>query len=710
MEKTTLLLVEDEALIALNTKRQLEQEGYEVLHVSTGEKALQFLTPTDTSCTDEEISLVLMDINLGSGIDGIETAKRLLAVCDVPTVFLSSHSDPDVVRRTEEVTAYGYIQKSSPISILTASIRMALRLHNARTLADSSFTQAINGVCFHRLFFDDAIGKYDCEYLAVNPSFTTHTGVQPEQALNTTIRGLYPNDDRVDAIIDVYRKAINQEISNQQEVYFAPTQSWFDLSIFPIRGKDFTVLISNITDRKVAEERYRLVFETMGPGIVYQERDGAISSANPAAERLLGLSLDQMKGVTSADPRWKMIMESGETVPGDQHPSMIALATGKRVGPVDRGVYIPEDDRYVWLSITAIPLFRPDEETPEQVFATFEDITARKEAEKALYAQKEQYRITISSIGDAVIATDVRGCITYMNPVAERLCGCTLAHAYDREIAECFSIKSSLTQEFIASPVEEVLRTGNTIALANHTILVSQDGAEYQIADSAAPIMNDGELLGVVLVFRDVTDEYETKENLKHLVEEKELLIKEVQHRIKNLMNTMASIIELQMADLKDKTAVEVLREIQTRFAGMATLYDYLYRSTDHTVDTEGYLTTLVTQVARIFEDGLQVDTSIDSSCSYDAKTLTTLGMIVTELVTNAMKYAVRNNPDPVLRVSLSSTDGNSILQVQDNGPGMPLEANTTSFGTSLVKALVNQIHGTMHINNDAGTKITIQF
>lgn len=139
-----------------------------------------------------------------------------------------------------------------------------------------------------------------------------------------------------------------------------------------------------------SEEKHRLLFETMSPGVIYQDTDGYIISANPAAELMIGITIDQMQGKTSVDPRWKMIMEDGTSVPGWEHPSMIALRTGKKIGPVTRGIYIPERYTYVWLLITAIPLFREGEDKPFQVYAIFDDITKRKRVEDALRMAKQE--------------------------------------------------------------------------------------------------------------------------------------------------------------------------------------------------------------------------------------------------------------------------------------------------------------------------------
>lgn len=147
----------------------------------------------------------------------------------------------------------------------------------------------------------------------------------------------------------------------------------------------------NISTRsqQISEEKHRRLFENMPQGVVYQTADGTIFSANPAAERILGLTVDQMQGKTSMDPSWKMIRDDGTEIPGTEHPAMQALRTGEKVGQAIRGVFHPHKNAYVWLSITAIPLFQPGETQAFQVYATFDDITERRKAENELIALKE---------------------------------------------------------------------------------------------------------------------------------------------------------------------------------------------------------------------------------------------------------------------------------------------------------------------------------
>ncbi len=157
-----------------------------------------------------------------------------------------------------------------------------------------------------------------------------------------------------------------------------------------------------------------------------------------------------------------------------------------------------------------------DDEVGELIggFNRLLETLARREA--ALQKSESNLAITLNSIGDAVIATDSSGCITAMNPTAERLCGWPLADAMGHVLADVFRIINAATLEPVADPVQRVMAQGQVVGLANHTLLLARDGKEYQISDSAAPIRNAaGEIVGVVLVFSDVTEQYRAQEALR---------------------------------------------------------------------------------------------------------------------------------------------------------------------------------------------------
>ncbi len=146
----------------------------------------------------------------------------------------------------------------------------------------------------------------------------------------------------------------------------------------------------------------------------------------------------------------------------------------------------------------------------------FTNIDGYKKAQKQEYENNEYWRITINSIGDAVIAVSKEGEIININPIAEKLTGFKYEQALGKSLTEVFHIYNAKTRQKVVNPVKKVLEQDKTIGLANHTVLIAKDGSEYQIADSAAPIKDEnGKITGVVLVFRDVTEEYQMQEKIK---------------------------------------------------------------------------------------------------------------------------------------------------------------------------------------------------
>ena len=199
-----ILLVEDEPVISMAEKMVLEKSGYEVLTALTGEKAIQIIGE------DPGIDLVLMDINLGPGIDGTEAASRILGKRDLPLVFLSSHTEPDIVSRTEGISSYGYIVKSSGKTVLLASIKMAFRLFDARTglrdreahyhaLFDSLRQvqeQLAESQAELRAIHDSApllmcVVDKDRKVLYANPAFTDFTGISEAELKGGSACGVF---------------------------------------------------------------------------------------------------------------------------------------------------------------------------------------------------------------------------------------------------------------------------------------------------------------------------------------------------------------------------------------------------------------------------------------------------------------------------------------------------------------------------------------
>ncbi|WP_339916095.1 PAS domain S-box protein [Yeosuana marina] len=263
------------------------------------------------------------------------------------------------------------------------------------------------------------------------------------------------------------------------------------------------------------EARYIGLLQNLEVGIVVHAPDTSILMNNSVAEEILGLTNDQMKGKTAIDPSWKFIKEDFTTAPFDEYPVNKIVKSKKAIKNQILGIYHPIKNHIVWATINGFPVLNTKGEITEIVIS-FIDVTERKLAEEALSNSEENLAITLQSIGDGVISTDINGRVEHMNPMAEKLCGWRLADAVGKPLSEVFNIINAESRKKVENPVEKVLEKGEIVGLANHTVLISKNGSEYQIADSAAPIINkEGLIRGVVLVFSDITEKYAEEKKLK---------------------------------------------------------------------------------------------------------------------------------------------------------------------------------------------------
>ena len=275
----------------------------------------------------------------------------------------------------------------------------------------------------------------------------------------------------------------------------------------------------DITERKrieealrASEEKHRTLFETMAQGVVYQDSNGRIVSANPAAERILGLTLDQMQGRTSTDPRWKAIHEDGSDFPGETHPLMVALKTGKEVRNVVMGVFNPNSEEYRWININAVPRFKHGETKPFQAYATFDDITERKRTEDALRKSEERYRIMFESMGSGVAiyaaVDDGKDFIfTGFNRAAEKIEGIEREQVIGKSVLEIFP---GVRDFGLFEAFQRVWRTGNP---EHHPITFYKDNRISGWRENYVYRLSSGE---VVAVYEDITERKKAEEQLAY--------------------------------------------------------------------------------------------------------------------------------------------------------------------------------------------------
>ena len=303
------------------------------------------------------------------------------------------------------------------------------------------------------------------------------------------------------------------------------------------------------------------------------------------------------------------------------------------------------------------------------------DETERKQHLAALEKSADRYRTTLSSIADAVIATDEQGKIEFMNHVAETLTGWKAADALGLHLLEVFS----LVDEKTGLPIE--IRTSSTGAgdctdSESSRVLLTKDGQRIPIAESRAPIQDSGgRVHGSVLVFRDVTEQRQASKRIVRDLEEKKILLREIHHRVKNNLQVIISLLHLRMEKLRDPEAKREFRDFENRIHAMARAQELLYQSKGFSrLDLRTYLDDIVTHLVQ-GQDGLGSRLTVGrefEELAVDMDVAIVLGQIVTELFTNSLRHAFPDGRKGTIRVQVKYEGGAVVLVYEDNGVGLP--------------------------------------
>jgi len=361
-------------------------------------------------------------------------------------------------------------------------------------------------------------------------------------------------------------------------------------------------------------------------------------------------------------------------------------------------------------------ILKPFEE--RELHTTLEMALYKHKMERRLKESEEWLSTTLNSIGDAVIAADKKGYVTFMNPVAQSLTGWKEEEIVGKPLKDVFNIIDEETGKQISAPVSRAIQEGVVFGLENNIILAARDGAETPINHSAAPIKDEkGNVTGVVLIFRDIAERKRAEEQIKASLKEKEVLLKEIHHRVKNNLQVISSLLNLQSPYIKDEQASEMFRESQNRVKSMALIHEKLYQSKDlGEIDFAEYIRKLTVNLFHSYgvdSSAIQLVLNI-SDILLDIDTAIPCGLIINELVSNSLKHAFPAGEKGEVCVNLSSnTDNKFKLIVSDNGVGFPEDLNfrnTESLGLQLVNTLINQLGGAIELDKSGGTafKITL--
>ncbi len=347
------------------------------------------------------------------------------------------------------------------------------------------------------------------------------------------------------------------------------------------------------------------------------------------------------------------------------------------------------------------------------VAAVGEDITARRQAERALQASEARLRSFVDSMDDVIFSLDAKQRHTALyGQWVERL-GMTEEQFLERTASDVFGPEAARVHE---TANVQALTTGSSV-----TYEWEVNGHHFQT--TLSPLRGpDGEIVGLVGVGRDITALKNYQAQLQSALDEKTLMLSEIHHRIKNNLQVILGLLELQFATVEDEGTQQMLRESQNRIKAIALIHEQLYQTPGESqVNARLYiqsLTRYLTQTYNALVRGIMVEQNI-ADLELDLDLAIPCALIVSELISNALKYAFPpewESPDgapPTLRVALQRTGEQARLAVADNGVGLPegmaLETSPR-LGLRLIKMLARQIDGELSVEQDGGTCIAITF
>ncbi len=317
-------------------------------------------------------------------------------------------------------------------------------------------------------------------------------------------------------------------------------------------------LEAEIAERAKAENMLQAIFDTGPECVKLLEENGNLIMMNRAGLSMLGLdSVEQVKGqcvYPFVCPEYREDFKE----------------LTKKIFRGDSGELLFEmvgaQGRRLWLETHAVP-FRNEKNEIVALLSVTRDVTERRRAEAALAEEKERLAVTLRSIGDGVITTDVSGNVALLNKAAEELTGWSNEEAIGKPLNEVFNIINETTRETCENPAEKVIRTGMVAGLANHTALIRKGGTEIIIADSGAPIKDrKNKTIGVVLVFRDITAQYHMEQEMQKMekLESLGVLAGGLAHDFNNLLTSIIGNVSLSKMEIgADKVAFQLLTDAE---------------------------------------------------------------------------------------------------------------------------------------------------
>ncbi|MEM2099008.1 MAG: PAS domain S-box protein [Candidatus Bathyarchaeia archaeon] len=293
--------------------------------------------------------------------------------------------------------------------------------------AEERYKQLFNTITSGVAVYEAVENGQDFVFLDCNTALEKIEGIKKQDLLGKRVTEVFPG------VKDLGLFEVFQRVYHTGKSEYLPSSlykdnritGWRENWVYRLPNGNLVAVYNDVTERKKAEdalreseERFRSLYNAVSAGVVVQDKTGKIVEANDVACEILGLTKDQMLGRTSTDPRWHAIREDGTPFPGEEHPAMITLQTGKPLRNIVMGIFNPQKNEYRWIQINSEPVINANTTEIIGVMTSFVDITTHKAIESALRASEEKYRKLINGMNDTVWVINFEGKFIDVNDAA----------------------------------------------------------------------------------------------------------------------------------------------------------------------------------------------------------------------------------------------------------------------------------------------------
>lgn len=581
---------------------------------------------------------------------------------------------------------------------------------------------------YRTIFFNAPVGieVIDSEgrFLSVNRAFCEMLGYTEEELTGRSFRDItFPPDLAVS--IENFKAVARREISGYELTKRYVRKDGEDItarisvgSLFAQSAEDVSAIsvIENITERErisieLQENRRKLLaredlfqaFMNNSPVVAFmKDEKGRYVYVNRPWQQAFGREIFEVLGRSTHDV-WPpnsahQLKETDEAV----------LATGKSMQFVRS--FIDPTGSVIHLWVSKFPV--RDAEGNKYVGGVALDITKQKDHERALKESEEKYRLLVETMNDGVGIADAQGVITYINDRFPEMIGFSRKKLLGKKIRELMEAdcRNLFDDQFARRKAGE--------SGVYESVFVSKDRLAIPVILSARPLFDaEGAFRGSLKVATDIGELKRTQEKLLASLREKDVLLQEIHHRVKNNLQLILSLLRIQSRAIQDPKCVEVLQDAESRIFSIALVHEKLYLSPNlSTIEIGHYIKTLASHVLQAYQGAAPpIEMHIEADdITFSIDTAIPVGMILTELISNVLRHAFPQGDRGRLHVSLHFVGNDEYeLSVTDNGVGIcgsQNRATPKSLGLDLVRTFTDQLDGTVKIDSDEGTSVRIIF